>query len=184
MDLGQIRHRHRLGAFLQEHGVRGTMCEVGCAYGGFAEMNLRDWQGCDKYIMVDPWITQPKSVYKERTEGIDYEGYYQSCLRLSQRDPRVLLKRMYSKDAAEIVPDNSLDIVYLDGNHAKEFISEDLRLWWPKVKSGGIFSGHDFYTALTDGYWNEVDGPVKEFVFGHNLPLTLTPCSSWWTIKP
>jgi hypothetical protein len=41
-------------------------------------------------------------------------------------------------------PDVSLDFVMLDAGHDYGDIRADIDAWWPKVKSGGILSGHDF----------------------------------------
>lgn len=41
------------------------------------------------------------------------------------------------------IPDGSLDFVYIDGNHSEEYVRQDIRLWWPKVKIGGMLAGHD-----------------------------------------
>jgi beta-1,4-mannosyl-glycoprotein beta-1,4-N-acetylglucosaminyltransferase len=49
-----------------------------------------------------------------------------------------------SEEAAAIVPDNSLDLVFLDADHSYDGFTKDLQLWFPKVKSGGIIAGHDF----------------------------------------
>lgn len=40
--------------------------------------------------------------------------------------------------------DDNLDFVYIDGNHRYEYISKDIELYYPKVKIGGMISGHDF----------------------------------------
>jgi hypothetical protein len=40
--------------------------------------------------------------------------------------------------------DNSLDFVYLDGNHTYDFVKQDLNAWYNKVKVGGILAGHDY----------------------------------------
>jgi len=42
------------------------------------------------------------------------------------------------------IEDNELDFVYIDGNHAYKNVLEDINLYWPKVKIGGLISGHDF----------------------------------------
>ncbi len=41
--------------------------------------------------------------------------------------------------------DNSLDFVYIDGNHDFRYIAEDISEWTNKVKKGGIVSGHDYF---------------------------------------
>jgi len=48
-----------------------------------------------------------------------------------------------SKDACETMLNNSADVVFLDADHRFIEIKHDIKRWWPKVKSGGIFCGHD-----------------------------------------
>lgn len=51
-------------------------------------------------------------------------------------------------EAAGLYEDNSLDFVFIDGNHARPFVTKDIHLWYPKVKSGGIFAGHDYTSHI------------------------------------
>ena len=51
---------------------------------------------------------------------------------------------MFSADAAKMVPDGSLDFVYIDGNHGYDAVLDDLMAWTPKVKEGGFIAGHDY----------------------------------------
>lgn len=38
----------------------------------------------------------------------------------------------------------SLDFIFIDGDHSYEMCYKDLNLWYDKIRSGGLFSGHDF----------------------------------------
>lgn len=42
------------------------------------------------------------------------------------------------------VPGNKLDFIFIDGDHSYESCYKDLNLWYDSVRSGGLFSGHDF----------------------------------------
>ena len=53
-------------------------------------------------------------------------------------------KRMPSLQASASYPDNSLDFVFIDADHSYQSVREDIIAWWPKVKNGGIISGHDY----------------------------------------
>ncbi len=48
--------------------------------------------------------------------------------------------------AATLIPDDFLDFVYIDARHDYCGCMEDMVTWWPKLKLGGIMSGHDFVT--------------------------------------
>ena len=42
------------------------------------------------------------------------------------------------------VPDEYYDFIFLDAHCSYKQMYEDLEKWLPKVKSGGVFSGHDY----------------------------------------
>jgi len=54
---------------------------------------------------------------------------------------------MPPKEAADIIPDGSLEYIYLDYSHDYCAVMEDLKTYWPKLKDGGIFAGHDYVYA-------------------------------------
>lgn len=37
-----------------------------------------------------------------------------------------------------------LDFVFIDANHTYDFVLADLNYWYPRVRSGGVISGHDY----------------------------------------
>lgn len=49
-----------------------------------------------------------------------------------------------SWEASEKFLNNSVDFVFIDADHSYESVSKDIECWFPKIKSGGIISGHDF----------------------------------------
>jgi len=99
-----------------------------------------------------------------------------------------------SENAIDNIP-NNLDFVYIDGNHEYDYIKKDLKLYYPKVRSGGIFGGHDYNNnKLSSGrkYTLYVRHPdirkaVDEFVLEHNLTLCNPDghitCEDWWVVK-
>lgn len=180
---GHPAHREQLGQWLNQAGLTGSMVEIGCAFGGFARIVLKQWRGRE-YVMVDPWITQPREVYKERTDGIPYDSWYNQCVELAKEDVRVHLRRCFSVEAAPLFPDGHFDCVYIDGNHCMEAVTQDLTAWWPKLKSGGLFSGHDFYDVTHSGHYSQVETAVRTWTAAAGLTVQSTECSSWWILKP
>jgi len=93
--------------------------------------------------------------------------------------------RMTSEKAVTYFKDETLDFVYIDANHSYESCKQDIALWWPKVKKGGIFSGHDYLNEeLPEGSFGvkrAVDEYIKEqkqvlFVISQDWP-------TWYIIK-
>jgi hypothetical protein len=62
-------------------------------------------------------------------------------------------------EAAQYFDDSSVDVVFVDGGHSYEVVKADILAWLPKVKKGGIISGHDFNA------WQGVNKAVTE-IFG------------------
>lgn len=75
----------------------------------------------------------------------------------------VNLIKAYSLDAVSNYEDNSLSFVFIDGSHQYEDVKADLLAWLPKVKSGGILSGHDYTNVEHVGVYKAVGE-----VLGHN----------------
>ena len=57
--------------------------------------------------------------------------------------PNVRLMRMFGFDAAQQIENNTLDFVYIDAVHTLPMVLADCCMWWPKLKKGGLLSGHD-----------------------------------------
>jgi len=47
-------------------------------------------------------------------------------------------------DAVKDFEDDSIDFVYIDGNHSFKYVAEDICEWVKKVKVGGFVCGHDY----------------------------------------
>lgn len=52
--------------------------------------------------------------------------------------------REYSVIASKKYEDESLDFVFIDGNHSFEEVVLDINNWLPKIKKNGILAGHDY----------------------------------------
>jgi len=176
------QHRHNLGQWLNEAGLVGEGVEVGVLFGAFSEMIM--WRGRILHL-VDPWVEQDENVYREITnKDVDWRSAFKETLgRMVPYSDRVKIMKMLSSDAAPKFKDGQLDFVFIDGNHSYDAVKQDLELWWPKVKVGGMFSGHDYENKLTDGKHCEVKKAVDEFVSANGLNFFTTECSSWWIPK-
>lgn len=137
---------------------------------------------------VDPW--QPNIELSELPAHCDaiYEIAKGNLVEFGVRSQMI---RDYSPGAANQFPDNYFDFVYIDGLHDFISVYADCCAWWPKLKSGGIFAGHDYCPIA----WPGVVGAVNQFVAEENLELFLTGLGdtygegdgdrqSWWATKP
>lgn len=63
---------------------------------------------------------------------------------------------MTSEAASVIMQDQVFDFVFLDGDHRYQYISQDIALWLPKVRPGGILGGHDceyYFKDIPHTFW-------------------------------
>jgi len=93
-------------------------------------------------------------------------------------------------DALEDIPDESLDFVYIDGNHSLPYITQDIYEWNRKVRVGGIISGHDYFISSHNPYWIRichvkyaVDACAKIFEVKNLYILNKDRHPSWMWIK-
>lgn len=100
---------------------------------------LKEWHG------VDIW--KPSEGYEVRPNGVEWnhEGNYNKVVQISKKhENRAFIHRMTSEEASKEIEDESIDIVFIDADHSYEGVKNDIIYWAPKVKSGGIISGHDY----------------------------------------
>lgn len=134
-----------------------AIAEIGVVGSRYAGMNARIiLQQCakdlDVFFLVDP-ITNPDL----------WEAIYST--------PAVFM-HMSSAQAAAFISDGSLDLVFIDADHSYDGVAQDIALWTPKVRKGGIISGHDYQL----GCFDELIRAVNEaFQQTHHTENTL-----WW----
>ena len=73
--------------------------------------------------------------------------------------------------ASVFYANESLDFVFIDAAHDYHSVLADINAWLPKVKIGGIISGHDFF-----------HDPVKQAVV-EKLTSVDTYGNCWYKIK-
>lgn len=83
----------------------------------------------------------------------------------------------YTKNLCESIPDNTIDLLHIDGSHLYEDVKIDFELFYPKVKKGGIILMHDvishegskkFIGGIGDKY-NMIKFVDKDFGLGIGL---------------
>lgn len=121
----------------------GVGVEVGTFKGQYSKEILKRWNGT--LYMVDVW-NELGDEYIDSSNHKNFEGgVYGECMNnIKGFEEHGIMVRATSKKASEMFQDNSLDFVYIDANHAYDFVKEDIQLWYPKVKRGGWVMGHDY----------------------------------------
>lgn len=180
----EIRHREQIGELLNYYKLSGEAVEVGVFEGEFAEQILSKWHGT-RLTGVDPFFNFTWQEYRDGCNKGNLESIMQKTMkRLAPFGDRFQFLREKSPEAAELFPYETFDLVYIDANHKYEAVAADLKAWWPKLRKGGIFAGHDFYHRDEPNHLCEVPKAVEEFSQQTGLKFVTSQCTSWWLQKP
>jgi len=174
--------RVAFAGWLAEWGLtRGA--EIGTCGGEFAEVLL---QHGATLTCVDPWVVYPEYPDYRRQRTLD-KAYAAACARLAPYYGRCNVVKKTSLEAAREIRDGSLDFVYVDANHQLQFVLDDIRAWEPKVRSGGIVSGHDYARSKIHQVKEAVDSYTAERRIRPWFALGWTEndyTRSWFWVKP
>ena len=144
--------------------------EIGIWRGANAFHLLREFKDLD-LLLVDDY-----DAGKIKRNGLDpalIPGVRSGAVSLLQDyESRFEWLEMDSIKASERVVDGVLDFVFLDGDHWYEGVKNDIEVWRPKVRTGGILAGHDY-----SGHFKGVQKAVDEMI---GESVTVEGGSIWW----
>ena len=174
----------------QHFAKSGFTCgaEVGVFGGYFSEVLLKTIPDLKLYA-IDAWAVYPGyRDYKFEESMRKAEELARS--RLANSNCEII--KDFSTNAVKLFADETLDFVYIDGNHEYKFVKEDIEEWTKKVRSGGIVSGDDYYMTRKGNMG--VILAVNEFTNKFGYDLQVTPWDvfnvlednrqpQWWFVK-
>ncbi|HSB03203.1 MAG TPA: class I SAM-dependent methyltransferase [Anaerolineales bacterium] len=119
--------------------------EVGVWKGDFAKEILERCELIDRYYMIDPWANLPdwNKPFNVGQEVFD-DVYAEAMSQTAFASAKIVVLRGRTKEVIDAIPDNSLDLAYIDGDHTLRGITIDLIKLLPKIKEGGLIGGDDF----------------------------------------
>lgn len=173
-----------------------TGAEIGVDKGDFSALILEN-TSIEKMYCIDPWIddfgSNCRPGYFDKSGNVRMKQAYDK-LKPYVDNGRAELVRATGLEASKILP-SGLDFIYIDGDHSLEGVFYDVYEWTPKVKIGGIISGHDYKEARLSNsgikdYWGkQLDYAVKYVVdyygqrYGYKICKTGERIPSWWFVK-
>lgn len=124
--------------------------EVGTCDGNFSYELLKN-TSCKKLYCVDPYKHYTNNEYPDGINDLTQEEfdtlYEKTKEKLSEFGDRVEFLRMESIEASKMFENESLDFVYIDGNHEYSYVLNDIIHWYPTVKKGGFLCGDDIHST-------------------------------------
>lgn len=183
-----IRNREEFPFIANNRNLLGEGVEIGVWKGEYSHFLLSHWKGRTLYS-VDPWKSFIDQSYKDdmNIEQQQFDGIHDGVKQLlAPFGSRSQIVRKLSSEAAPMFRDGQLDFVYIDAQHHYEAVKEDIGLWFPKVKKGGILAGHDYLDGKIDNSEFGVKKAVDEFAKENNLKLLVgdrDDYRSWFIFK-
>lgn len=175
-----LQTRGQLGEWLRANNYKRVV-EIGTQRGEFARHLLNTWDG--ELVLVDAW--RHLADYRDIANVSDEEhaNNFAAAQRVINDFPaRAHIVRGVSPEAAAQFPDGYFDAIYLDADHSKEAVLNDLAAWAPKVRAGGAYMGHDYVDGdFPEGVFG-VKSAVREF-FGRDAEIVTEESWPSWIIR-
>lgn len=179
------RHRGMLSLFKDLNFKIGA--EIGVETGYFSKEICKANPQL-KLFCVDPWHIYDEYIDHNKQSTMD-KLYDETVAKLAAYNVEIIRKT--SLEAEKGFAANSLDFVFIDGNHDFEFVVNDIIYWTKKVRPGGLVCGHDY---KRDNGTPPVHIPfhVIEAITAYTAAYRIKPwfiwtkdkCPSWMFVKP
>jgi hypothetical protein len=157
-----------LGSYLLKGGVGA---EIGVHRGELSSFFIKNAEPI-KLHLIDPWKWFDSEEYVDTLYGGQKGGKQsnmdsrflkvQKKFRSEIESGQIQIHRMLSTEAAKYIDDNSLDWIYIDGDHSYKGVMADLENYYSKVKTGGYIIGDDY--DRSNWYGDDVIRAVADFV--------------------
>lgn len=123
--------------------TNASMIEIGC-YMGDSTKIFADSGKFTKIYAVDPWT--PGYDDRDPASRSDFE-YVETAFDQFANEYDIVEKiKMTSNDASNKFDSQSIDLVYIDGDHRAEAVKNDIRNYRNIIRPGGYLAGHDWPT--------------------------------------
>ena len=123
--------------------------EIGVDRGRFSEYMFKVIP--DLYLLcIDPWYWKLRG-----------ESRYQSTVRRLEPYNATTIRET-SMRAVVDVPTESLDFVFIDGDHTFDYVMSDIIWWSRRVRYGGVVALHDHYRFRGGGVVQAVEAYTRE----------------------
>ena len=152
-------------------------------------LSLNEHAAIKRLVTIDPYLQYEDYKHDGGWETATDETYEKTKEVLSKYS-NIEIIRAKSSEAVDDFEDESIDFLFVDGNHSYNYVLEDLELYYPKVKQGGVITGDDYYMNA-DNYEGEkmVQEAVNDFAEKYSLELQKRGShrgypKNWIFIKP
>jgi hypothetical protein len=119
------------------------ICEIGVYEGLYANV-ISSELPLSEIHLIDLWDPDGNDFFYSEFDDDQMNGAYEKVRTRFNGNPNIKILKGDSKELFGNFKDGYFDWIYIDGDHSYEGVLSDLKNWFPKVKKGGVISGHDF----------------------------------------
>ena len=162
--------------FVKELGDKIKGVEIGVASGWNMNYYLDALPGLN-IIGIDPYLPFTDWNGELHTEELLNAQYEAALDNISSFEGRGNIIKARSDQLSDSFDEGQLDYIFIDGDHSYEAVLNDCNLYYSKVRSGGIFAGHDCELPA-------VKQALLDFRSGASLPnIRFAKDNVWFWIK-
>jgi predicted O-methyltransferase YrrM len=124
----------------------------------------------NKVYTIDPW----KNGYDQNdlASSIDFNEVEQAFKNRTININNITHIKKTGQEALNDFENESLDFVYIDGNHQEDAVIKDINSWRSKVKKNGVIAGHDLSWVS-----------IRNAIASCSLEIVFTSHESWAAIN-
>lgn len=161
-----------------------NIIEIGVEWGGFTDLYYPQLSKNAHLWLLDLWQTEGNDFYFSTLQGQVEKGYDRVQKLYGTKDNVTLVKGSSFENHEEF-PDNFFDWIYIDADHSYNGIKTNIEKWYPKLKKGGIFSGHDYDPDPRNVVYDHfsINKVVNEIFPGKFSLTNESYYKSWYFIK-
>ena len=122
-----------------------TLLEVGSWTGRFtATLALSARGSAGKLFCVDWFSGSVGTALDGIAKSADVYSIFKANMQELGFWDDLVVHKMSSAEASLKFENDFFDFIFIDADHRYESVKNDLNIWYPKLKVGGIFCGHDY----------------------------------------
>jgi predicted O-methyltransferase YrrM len=141
-----------------------NVVEIGALYGLSTRHIATLLPENGKIYTIDPWDYH-EGMYEQFLSNVVLSGLTSKIVPIRKRSDQALIDNIKPYE-------NSLDLIFVDGDHETEGVLTDLKLYYPLVKNTGVICGDDWLLK-------SVRAAVELFAQQNNLTI-YAACNFWF----
>jgi hypothetical protein len=123
-------------------------------------VEVGSWKGRSSVYMAVELINHNKNIgfdcidlweYFDEQTDIDYSKfnnlYFEFLNNIKPVKKYITPIKMDSITASKLYDNYSIDFIFIDAAHDYKNVLNDLKHWFPKLKTSGVIAGHDYFNA-------------------------------------